>query len=40
MPCLRVSLETARCALVANALRYKIAFSATPEFDNSLIAEN
>ncbi|MBD5443263.1 MAG: hypothetical protein HDR34_07705 [Treponema sp.] len=34
------SLETARCALVANALRYKIAFSATPEFDNSLVAEN
>ena len=37
---LRFSLETARCALVANALRYKIAFSATPEFDNSLVAEN
>ena len=37
---LRFLLETARCALVANALCYKIAFSATPEFENSLVAEN
>ncbi|MBD5408726.1 MAG: hypothetical protein HDR54_04955 [Treponema sp.] len=33
------SLETSRYALVAKAFHYKTAFSATPEFDNSLVAE-
>ena len=33
------SLETSRYALVAKAFHCKTAFSATPEFDNSLVAE-
>ena len=32
-------LETSRCALVANALRCEIAFLATPESEDSLVAE-
>ena len=36
---LSFSLETSRYALVAKTLRCKMTFSATPEFDNSLIAE-
>ena len=34
------SLETLRYALVAKAFHCKTAFSTTPEFDNSLVAEN
>ena len=33
------SLETSRYALVAKAFHCKTAFSTTPEFDNSLVAE-
>ena len=33
------SLETSRYALVAKAFHCKTTFSATPEFDNSLVAE-
>ena len=34
------SLETSRYALVAKALHYKTAFSATPESEDSFVAEN
>ena len=34
------SLETSRYALVAKAFHCKTAFSATPESEDSLVAEN